>query len=103
MEAEQLFFYIDTLIVPFVVLILALLGFILILRGKIGKLEIGRFAKLSGVGVQAEEIRARLSSAASHGDGKASQQYALLKEYHAQGLPLYLYTSNGDTSGPQYK
>ncbi len=86
MDPEIIAIYVAKLGVPIVIIVLALLGFVLLYRGKLGKLEIGKSFKISTVEDEADRIRARLMSVVSEDDTKPTQQYALLKEYHAQGL-----------------
>jgi len=86
MHPLDIAYYFEKLGVPIVIIVVAVLGFILLYRGKLGKLEIGRAFKISTVEEEASRIRARLMSVASKDDAKPTQQYALLQEYHAQGL-----------------
>jgi hypothetical protein len=65
-------------------LVIAVLGSILLYRGKLGKLEIGTVGNISSLVNEAEDIRARILT--SNDDNKSGKQYALLQEYHAQGL-----------------
>lgn len=86
MDAKMVAFYVEKLGVPIVIIIIAVLGFILLYRGKLGKLEIGNAFKISAIDEEASRIRERLTSVVSEGDSKLNRQYALLQEYHAQGL-----------------
>jgi len=70
----------DIAFVPIIAVVAAILGIVLIVRGKLGKLEIGNL-KLSS------EVQADALQAISVGDPKTPErQYALLRQYHAQGL-----------------
>jgi len=86
MEIKEFIYLVSELSVPVIILIITFLGFVLLYRGKIGKLEIGRVTKLSKMVDEAGEIRERMRETAKEGAGKTNQQYALLQEYHAQGL-----------------
>jgi hypothetical protein len=86
MEPEMIAFYVEKLGIPILIAVITILGFVLLYRGKLGKLEIGRAFKITTVDDEASRIRARLMSVASEGNAKPNQQYALLQEYHSQGL-----------------
>ena len=55
MYLKDLFFIIDKAGVFIVAMIVAVLGFILLYRGKLGKLEIGKAVKLTSIGDEVEE------------------------------------------------
>ena len=78
--------YIKELGIPIVVLLVIILGFILLYRGKLGKLEIGNAIKISTVEDEVNRYRARFISATAEDDSRPNQQYVLLQEYHSQGL-----------------
>jgi hypothetical protein len=83
---EDIVYLISKIGIPILILIVVILGFVLLYRGKLGKLEIGRAIKISTVEDEAKKIRSRLISATSGDSSKPTQQYALLQEYHSQGL-----------------
>jgi hypothetical protein len=87
-DFERIIWVIDKTGLFVVALFIAVLGFILLYRGKLGKIEIGNALKLSGLSNEVEEIRHRIRSAATAAGESvdSNQQYALLQEYHAQGL-----------------
>ncbi|WP_318400394.1 TRADD-N-associated membrane domain-containing protein [Photobacterium leiognathi] len=78
MYFQDVVYIVSNMVVPIIVIIIAILGMILLYRGKLGKLEIGNIDKISSLVNEAEDIRD-----SKHKSGK---QYALLQEYHAQGL-----------------
>jgi hypothetical protein len=84
--ATEIVIWVIELAVPVVALVVSILGFILLYRGKLGRLEIGKAFRISTIEDEASRIRNRLSSALPQNNAKPTQQYALLQEYHAQGL-----------------
>ncbi|MCP5005895.1 MAG: hypothetical protein GY941_18450 [Planctomycetes bacterium] len=83
---EDTVYLVGKLGIPIVFMIVAVLGFVLLYRGKLGKLEIGKAIKISSVKEEADRIRSRMMSVESEGTARPTQQYALLQEYHSQGL-----------------
>ena len=83
---EDFVCFVDKLGVFIIFMVVTVLGFILLYRGKLGKLEFGKALKISGIDEEANRIRARLSSVLTEDESKLNRQYALLQEYHAQGL-----------------
>ncbi len=86
MDIEFTVFLINKLGIPILFLIVAILGFVLLYRGKIGKLKIGKAINISTIEEEANRIRTRMMSVEPEDTAKPTQQYALLQEYHSQGL-----------------
>lgn len=82
---SELIYIISNMVIPLIIVAFAVMGGILLYRGKLGKLEVGSIRKMSSLIDEAEEIRTRILTS-SDDNNKSGKQYALLQEYHAQGL-----------------
>src|ERR1043166_127330 len=83
-DVERVGFLISNVILPLFGMAIAAFVVVLFLRSRSFDISAGNI-KISAISREADEIRERLDVAAPNDDASA-RQYALLKEYHAQGL-----------------
>jgi len=81
---ETLAFLVPNIIVPVAGLLLAAFAFFVFLRSQSFSIKAGSF-RVEALNKEADEIRSRLEQP-TNGEDPSARQYALLKEYHSQGL-----------------
>ena len=79
MNLHDILYLLNQALLPLISIVLIILGIIFLFRGKLGKLD------FSTVAYEANEIKNRLQASDSN-NTDVNHQYALLQEYHAQGL-----------------